>query len=238
MKFKTTLSGLLACISPVLLAAPTYDDWQKKTVNVTQPVQHYGGNYQCSYNQQLFGIDPPYTFGSQPMNYIKQKQSSRYFSDSLVARPVITVFDLYSKLRDDGFFETYPSYPYACSGSVDLQKTYVEQKVIGTKIEYIPIQPFPQYVSYEYAACNTQVIREGNVYVSDVAGASNVVVSDVTNSTPQVFYSGPTSSWIAVNANQFGLRTLAIKLDNGSSHYLVAFIPQCTGNPGEDEVPK
>lgn len=234
MKIERYLLCFAAFASPILLAAPTYDDWEKKTVNVTQPVQHYGGNYQCSYNQQLWGISPPYTFGPQPQNYVMPKTANSYVNDSLVTRPTLVVVDLYNRLREDNnLFETNPYYPYACQGTKDLLKTYIEQKVIGTKIEYTPVQPFPQFVSYEYHGCNAQRVREGILYVTGINGASNVVIKDITNSVPETFYSGPATSWLALNSYQFGLRWISIKFDNGSSYYLNVSIPQCTGGPND-----
>lgn len=233
MKIKRYLLCFATLASPILLAAPTYNDWEKKTVNVTQPVQHYGGSYQCSYNQQLWGISPPYTFGPKPQNYVMPKTVNLYVHDSLVTRPTLAIADLFSRLRSDGFFETYPQYPYACKGTRDLPKTHIEQKVIGTKIEYTPVQPFPQFVTYEYLGCNAQRVREGVLYITGMGGASNVLVTDVTNSVPEIFYSGPTTSWLALNSYQFGQRWLSIKLDNGSSYYLNVVIPQCTGGPND-----
>lgn len=154
---------------------------------------------------------------------------SIYISDSLTARPIMPVSDIYEFLHPNGYMEINPFYNYACRGTSDLPKTYIEQKVIGSRIEYTPIQPFPQYVQYEYHACNVDQSRSGSLYIAGGIGASNMQIKDVTDSFSVSLYSGPASGWVGLNMSSFGMRTLSIKLDSGSSYYLTANVPQCTG---------
>jgi hypothetical protein len=221
---------LIALFSSNIYAAPTYDDWNKVTVNVTQAVQHFGGNYTCKYNQYRYGHDI-YTgiYGY----HIQERQHSRYIADSITARPILIVQDLAEYLNSQGFPVNDPYHIYQCNGIADLPKTYIEQKVIGTRIEYVPIQPFPQYVQYEYAGCNTDMSRGGNLYISGTTGTSNMQIKDVTDSFSVSLYSGPTSGWVGLNMTSFGVRTLSIKLDSGSSYYLTTMVPQCTGGGGD-----
>lgn len=235
MNLKFIFAGVLSISATTAIAVPTYDDWDKVSVPVTVDEQHYGGNYQCSYTQMLYGVPIGDPGGWNPRNYSTTKFKSQYIADSLVPKPAITVFDLYHQLTSTGYV-TNPNHPYSCKSSVDLPKTYVEKKVTGTKIEKRPRQPFPQYVTYEYMNCNTDLIRQGSLYIAGFAGASTMLVSDITNSAPSTFYSGPVTPWIAVNTSEFGFRTFSVKLDNGSSYYLNVQVPVCTGGIN-DPVP-
>jgi hypothetical protein len=235
-KIKLTVTLLAIATCSLVSANPTYQDWNKIQVPVTVDEPHYGGQYQCSYTQQLFGVMPGVTIGNLPQNYQLQKRHQRYIPDTLVPRPVIKVTDLFHQLdSSSGFFHTNPYHQYDCKGNTDLPVIRVEKKVIGTKTEYQPRQPFPQYATYEYMACNTSRVREGNLYVSGLAGASSMVVTDITAGS-STHYSGSATPWIALNSSEFGARWLSIKLDNGSSYYLRVDIPVCTGN-GDDPNP-
>lgn len=208
--------------------AARYDDWEKVTVNITQAVQHFGGQYTCAYNQKLHGLN---IFTGRIEFYQVQKFHSTYIPDSLTARPAVTVQDLAILPDYNGLPFPYEYYNYRCDGTTNLAKTYIEQKVVGTKIEYRPIAPFPTYTQYEFLSC-ANYTRNGSLMIGGATGASNMVVKDITGNTPITIYSGPSSSYINFSTSSYGGRELSIKLDSGSSYYQSVYVPPCTPGGG------
>ncbi|MCS4306995.1 hypothetical protein M2404_001320 [Rheinheimera pacifica] len=227
MKAAIFTSALLLTTS--LAQAAKYDDWDAVTVNITQAVQHFGGNYTCKYNQYRFGynIYNPGYYGY----YTQEKFHSTHIADSITARPALPVQDLAEYLGHGGIPINDPYYIYRCDGTADLAKTYIEQKVVGTRIEYRPRAPFPTYAQYEFFSC-TNYTRNGSLIISGVAGASQMVVKDITGSSPITIYSGPAGSYINYATSAHGGRELSIKLDSGSSYYLHINVPRCSPGGG------
>ncbi|GAA0546975.1 hypothetical protein GCM10009098_13190 [Rheinheimera aquimaris] len=225
-----------AFFSTFSYANSIYDDWEKKIVNVTEAVQHFGGSYTCKYDQFRYGYDinNPGYYGY----YTAEKHLTRIVSDSITPRPVLIVQDL-AEYSQNGFPMNVPNYNYQCTGVADLAPTFIENKVVGTRVEYHPIQPFPTFASYEYANCGFQGdigIRTGHLHVGGISNGSSVVVKDVTGNSNSVLYSGPVNSWISVNFSSFGVKTISIKIDSGSTYRLTVNVPVCSGG-GDDPVP-
>lgn len=232
MKYLLIASAFFSTFS---YANSIYDDWEKITVNVTEAVQHFGGNYTCKYDQYRYGFD---VFSGRYGYYTEEKRRTTYIADSIVPRPSIPVQDVAEYLQN-GFPINNPYHIYTCSGLADLPRTHIENKVVGTRVEYHPIQPFPTYASYEYANCGLGGdigIRTGHLNIGGISSATSLVVKDVTGGSQSTLYSGPVNSWISVNFSEFGIKTLSVKIDNGSTYRFVVNVPVCTGS-GNDPVP-
>jgi|GEM_PF-5274276 len=226
----------LAFFSTFSYANSAYDDWEKKIVPVTEAIQHFGGNYTCKYDQYRYGTDI-YNPGSYGY-YIAERFHTRYIQDSITSRPVLIVQDL-AEYPQNGFPVNNPYFNYQCSGVGDLPTTYIENKVVGTRVEYHPIQPFPTSASYEYANCGVGGdlgIRTGHLYVGGISSGTSVVVKNVTGGAQSILYSGPVNSWISINFSEFGVKTLSVKIDDGSTYRFVVNVPVCSGGGG-DPVP-
>ncbi|HEY0923904.1 hypothetical protein [Rheinheimera pacifica] len=208
--------------------AARYDDWEKVTVNITQAVQHFGGNYTCRYNQLRFGHD---IYTGLYGYHTQERYYSTYIPDSINARPALVVTDLAEYPGQGGVPVNNPFYNYRCDGTADLAATYIEQKVVDSRIEYKPIAPFPTYAQYEFLSC-TNYTRNGSLMIGGVAGASQMVVRDITGSSPITIYSGPPGFYINYATAAHGGRELSVKLDSGSSYYLHINVPRCTPGDG------
>lgn len=225
---RTMILASTLLLTANVAAAAKYDDWEKVTVNITQAVQHFGGPYTCVYNQKVYGLNI-YT-GRTEFHQV-EKFHSTYVADSLTARPALAVQDLAILPDYHNLPVPYENYTYRCDGTTNLAKTYIEQKVVGTKIEYRPIAPFPTYAQYEFHSC-ANYTRNGSIMIGGANGASNMVVKDISGHSPITIYSGPASSYINYSTASYGGRELSIKLDSGSSYYLNVHVPRCEPGGG------
>ena len=215
----STLSLFTACAS----AETWYDDWGTETKDIVENVQHYGGSGTCSYQQEDLLSTSSFPFHQ---NFLFPKTKSFTLFDTTDAYPTVLVRDTYRRINSNGFID-FGYKNYNCQAINPLPTTYVESRVVGQETTRFPIQPFPQYAMYEFGTCRFGT-RQGFLTIGGTNTAQNMKVRVSKYGFPnQVIYNGSANASVSFNTSSTGSYNISVKLDDGSSMYTTAFVPNC-----------
>jgi hypothetical protein len=217
---------LITC-STVAQAETWFDDWHVELVDVIEQVQHYGGNGTCEFQQQDVRLNQ-YTFTFE--NYTYPSVASFYLGDTTEASPTVSILAPYRVVDSNGFVQADIKF-YACQ-ALNLQTTFVENRVVSQKEVKTPIQPFATFARYEFGQC-VGGTRNGMLSFGGANG-QNVKVRVSNNGFPnQTIYNGQSSQGhIAFNTSSTGSKNMSVKFGSGSSKYLTVNVPVCGAGGG------